>query len=341
VRNFGRRFLIPLTLLSTLVVVALFLSCREPTAILIEAQTNVVHREGIVTSFTVGKPGTTESAEPTTESRDPWGANGVIGSLVVVPETTNEASVSIKLVMGVGRDPRACTGGGTDTNGCIIARRRLRYTPHEQLRLPIVLYARCENVPCDALTTCNYLGKCVSSEIDPSTCASPRGCHPIDDPPQISSDPDSGQRDAIVDDRSDPAITDAASDGSDSGDSGGDSGRKEREGGTPGTIDCRTAQCTTPLQQCCYNSAAGTGICVSAGSNCPLGSTRLQCDGTEDCAPGTSCCAVSSSFIVCEPTSTCFSSGQILCHSDDRCPLTSPPSACVGQTLNYYSICLH
>jgi hypothetical protein len=334
-----RRLLVGVAVVSNLLL--FLINCREPTSILIEAQTNVVYRQGIVTSFTVGKPGTTENAEPTTESTDPWGASGVIGSLVVVPETSDDAVVSIKLVMGVGgHDPRQCTG--TNPTGCIFARRRLRYTAHEQLRLPISLYARCEGVPCDALTTCNYLGACVISEIDPSTCATPSGCHPAEDPPRASTNADSGTDATLTtsdssDDRSSPPIGDAATDRSDA-----------KDGApivTPGTIDCRTVQCSLPQEQCCYNPLTQTGSCMTVTANCPAGNANVRCDGDEDCpsmggAPPMACCAVNSSYVVCEPRSTCLGSGLILCHSTNICPLTDPPSACTGQAHNYYSSCV-
>ncbi|MBX3186653.1 MAG: hypothetical protein KF819_06545 [Labilithrix sp.] len=37
----------------------------------------------------------------------------------------------------------------TSYEGCIVARRRLRFRQREALRLPVALHARCEGVPCD------------------------------------------------------------------------------------------------------------------------------------------------------------------------------------------------
>ena len=83
-------------------------SCREATSVVIEARTNLAYRAGLVTSFTVGGPGETERSEATTESRDPWAADGFVGSLVVVPGSSDDARLSVRVVLGArgaGREP--------------------------------------------------------------------------------------------------------------------------------------------------------------------------------------------------------------------------------------------
>ena len=66
---------------------ALVVSCQDATQLVIEARTNVAHRPGLVTAFTVGTPQGIENAESTTETNEPWGADGFIGSLVAVSST--------------------------------------------------------------------------------------------------------------------------------------------------------------------------------------------------------------------------------------------------------------
>ncbi len=70
---------------ASVAVVVAAASCREPSQVVIEARTNVVHQPGYVTTFTVGPHASLEDAPPTTETREPWGADGFIGSLVAVP----------------------------------------------------------------------------------------------------------------------------------------------------------------------------------------------------------------------------------------------------------------
>src|SRR5206468_1387956 len=134
-----------------------------------DVRTNVPYRGDIVTSFTVGPPRTTETAFPTTETRAPFGASGEVGSLVVVPGSGKDSQVSVKIVMGIGREARDCST--TSPEGCIIARRTLRYVPHTRLDLPITLYSACVGVPCDPDTTCNILGQCVPADVGESACA--------------------------------------------------------------------------------------------------------------------------------------------------------------------------
>ncbi len=157
------------------------LSCREPTSILIEARTNVSYQAGYTTAFTVGAPGAVEDIEPTTVSDAAWSSDGFVGSLTTVPSSSDTAIVALKVVLGVRKDSRACAAPAYE--GCIVARRRIRYVEHQRLRLPVTLYASCEGVPCEADSTCNYLGQCVSALVDPSTCDSSAGCQIPEDRP--------------------------------------------------------------------------------------------------------------------------------------------------------------
>ncbi len=173
---------------STMCVLGAIASCRDATQVVIEARTNVAHRAGLVTAFTVGLPETVENAPSTTETNEPWGPDGFIGSLVSIPGGEKDGPLAVKLVMGVNREARDCLPPKYE--GCIVARRKLRYLPHERLRLPIALYAQCEGVPCDQDTTCNALGQCVSASVDPNACTTPEGCTVPGDLPPDDVTPD-------------------------------------------------------------------------------------------------------------------------------------------------------
>ena len=83
-----------LAFIATSILVAIMAaSCQEPTRIVIEARTNVAHKPGYVTSFTVGPHASLEGATPTTETREPWGEDGFVGSLVVVPGASKPESL--------------------------------------------------------------------------------------------------------------------------------------------------------------------------------------------------------------------------------------------------------
>lgn len=301
-----------------LVVVALGMeSCREPTQVSVEARTNVVYRPGLVVAFTVGSPGQTETSEPTTDTREAWSEDGFVGSLTVVPATGDTASLSVKLVLGIDRATEACAPPKYE--GCIVARRRLRYSPHERLRLPVMLYAQCKDVPCDADTTCNALGQCVSAEVDCSadnTCtlegelgidggppiseldAAPTDGAPSSDEDAAPTDGSTPDEDASPNDAGDPgdATTDpdAPIDGGSEDDGGpGDDGGTPGEGGTPGFVMCPGTpggRCDAVGSKCCYSTSMQSGTCVPIEEPCPAVSVPLLCDGHEDCG-GSHCCA--------------------------------------------------
>lgn len=154
----------------------LAVSCLEPTQIEVTLRTDVAWAEGRTVAVSVGKTSALEQAEPSTVAEQSWPQSGQIGTLVLLPSDDRDEPVSVRVVMGLGRDPSTCTL--EDAKGCIIARRRLSFVPHSPLALPIALYAACEGIPCDANTTCTALGTCVSSELDPEQCADGRVCEP-------------------------------------------------------------------------------------------------------------------------------------------------------------------
>lgn len=294
-------------------------SCQDPTEVVIEVRTNVPYRAGIVTAFTVGPPGDTELADPSTETRDPWGADGFVGSLVLVPKSSKTASVSVKVVMGIRRDTRECIGPAYA--GCIVARRKLAYLPNERLRLPMVLYANCENVACDPDSTCSALGQCVSSSIDPSACSASDGCVlPGDPKPGVDAGNDgspndgaidvTAQTDAATDGRGDSTIKDAPSDGS----------------GNPLEIRCGGAICSVSTV-CCLDQSGAIGHCAIDDSGCSGTETKMHCDGREDCGADVCCLddvvggAARCAPAPCQPKAEVCSSGAgctgtLVCTSD-------------------------
>jgi hypothetical protein len=143
-------------------------------------------------SFSFGKAGETENAEPATVQPGAWSSDGQIGDLVVVPSQSKHAKVGIRVVMALGRDPGDCTLD--EPAECIIARRQLRFLQNETLRLPIPLYAACLGVPCEPDTTCDILGRCIRSDIDALECAKLGGAACEPEVEESSSDGGAGQR---------------------------------------------------------------------------------------------------------------------------------------------------
>jgi hypothetical protein len=156
-------------------IVALSASCGDPTQAMVVVRTNVPYRSdlavGIWTS-TSGRfvPGT--PAQSTTQ--DPWLQDGALGDLVVSPAQRKDEPLTVRVVMGIGRNPAECSDA--DARGCIIAKRKLAFVPNKRLRVPVVLHLACQGVVCDENSTCNYLGACASASVNADACASPEGC---------------------------------------------------------------------------------------------------------------------------------------------------------------------
>ncbi len=79
-------------------------------------------------------------------------ANGQVGSLVLVPSGSKEEEVLLRVVAGITRNPEECASH--EYQGCIVARRSVRFNRHATLDLEIGLTADCRGVGCDAAHTC-------------------------------------------------------------------------------------------------------------------------------------------------------------------------------------------
>ncbi len=148
-------------------------ACRDPTQIRLDLVTDADCADVKSTSITTGKVlkfGEKPPSAETTTCR----SNGSIGSLVVVPSDDKSAEVAIRVVTGLRSTAEQCVASGYRT-GCIVARRRLRFLPHESLELPIPMSLDCLDVPCDVETTC-VRGDCAPAHVeDPARCARPEG----------------------------------------------------------------------------------------------------------------------------------------------------------------------
>ena len=306
-------------LLSPIVPVLVATSCKEPTQIVVEARTNVAFKPGIVTAFTVGGPGQTEKAEPTTETGEPWNGS-VIGTLVVVPGSADDATLAVKLVMGVTRGARECVA--PDYRGCIVARRRLRYAPNELLRLPITLYAECQDVPCDELSTCSVLGKCVPIEPEcrDATCTLPGEI--AEDGGIVAAPIDAAKEDGETSTGGDASL-DASTDANADADAGKALGFKCT--GAPGN------ECSLP-NRCCAPADTDQGSCITDKMACPTTHALVTCDGQEDCG-GRFCCVSEGpgSVMSCSGT-PCPATSNEVCESDGVC---KGGGTCSGSAYGY------
>jgi hypothetical protein len=297
-------------------------SCRAPTEIVVDVRTNVAYAPATVTAFVVGAPGETETAEPTAETREPWSLPaGEVGSLVVVPGGAKDGRVSVKIVMGIGREARDCAPG--DAAGCIVARRTLRYVPHERLDLPIMLFDVCAGVTCDAESTCNSQGECVGAEIDPGACASG-----VCDVPGGGSEPPPGEQDAAPQgsDGGSPAIREAAAAEASTGEDASQLaiGQKPR---APPVCPIKGGPKCKPLDMCC----AGLSGKYTCATQCLDSETTFACTG--GCQAPDVCCLVTntkSPGATCQSAQACqtIKGSHVVCAEADDCP---PGFTCGGE----------
>ncbi len=78
--------------------------------------------------------------------------NGQIGSLVIVPSGSKDDEIGLRVVAGIGQNPEDCATH--QYNGCIVARRSLRFSPHSTIDIDITLTGDCRGVGCDTAHTC-------------------------------------------------------------------------------------------------------------------------------------------------------------------------------------------
>jgi hypothetical protein len=164
--------------------------CQSPTEVTLSISTNVPCAQLKGVSITVGPASEVETMAPGTVTQSCSGS-GDVGTIVVVPGGDKNASVDIKVVAGVNRDPASCVAPAYGT-GCIVARRSLEFLPHTPLVLDIALSLACNGVVCATDETC-VQGSCTSSQVqNPESCKTAGTCgqgalQPTNAPPEPPS----------------------------------------------------------------------------------------------------------------------------------------------------------
>jgi formylglycine-generating enzyme required for sulfatase activity len=165
--------------LGALAIGAAFFDCRAATEIRVEITTDActeVRGTAIVVGHAsdVDQRGPAATTNGCTRSRGGDGSVGRIGSLVIVPSGAEDEEVGIKIATGLGKTWQECMGGG---EGCIVAKRTIRFSPNTKLDLPIVMSRSCAGVKCADGQTCDD-GKCKSAQ-----CGGPDGVSCTTPPP--------------------------------------------------------------------------------------------------------------------------------------------------------------
>lgn len=157
------------------VAIGAVLACRGATQIVVHVRTNAdcskpANWKGVAVS--VGAPG------PDVESRDPTlttsecHPGGDIGSLVVTPSGAKDGEIAVRVVAGITRRPEECRSALYA--GCIVARRALRFEPHDALDVVVDLTTDCTGFACDSTHTC-VSGACVDQRANLAVAATVDG----------------------------------------------------------------------------------------------------------------------------------------------------------------------
>ncbi|HEU4406801.1 MAG TPA: hypothetical protein VFS43_16155 [Polyangiaceae bacterium] len=161
--------------------------CQEPTQVELRLSTDLPCDQVHGTTVTVGQRGELEAAHPAVSlATCEAGADGSrhLGFVVFVPRGENDEAFAIKVVTAVSAlSPDACqpgAGSARGYQGCIVARRELRYRPGHTLRLEVPMLRQCEGVECTVDSTCFDATTCMPAGV---TCTK-EACT-IDDTPDL------------------------------------------------------------------------------------------------------------------------------------------------------------
>ncbi|MBX3233351.1 MAG: hypothetical protein KIT84_33690 [Labilithrix sp.] len=142
-------------------------ACREPTYVSLVISTDVACSDLQGTSITVGRLNEIEERAPLTTVTT-CAADGTVGSLVVTPSGDASEEFAVRVVSGVKRNVDECKAPDYG-QGCIVARRALRFVERTPLTLPIAMRAACAGVACGPEQTC-VKGACVDARVDSARC---------------------------------------------------------------------------------------------------------------------------------------------------------------------------
>lgn len=284
-------------------------NCASPTQIIIDVRAEKALCSGAKMLRSTGIVVTTPEKVDTEaldifEQEPGCGESGSVGRLTITPSGENDANIGVRIVAGIDMEAQQCRPPLWE--GCILARRYVRFTPHRTITVTVILSEGCIGMAC---------GK---DECDKGACVKPDeiqldgGLTPIEDASSDRSSPEDGGEDANLDGGVDACIgcpTGATCDGT--------------------THEC-TIDCVTNVN--CNNKAlCGQGLdCVfTCGSNsctnvqCPPGaaSCRFNCQNANACV-GVNCAASGSCVVACPNPGSCrrvfmdAGKSQVTCTSD-------------------------
>ncbi|MBK6693833.1 MAG: hypothetical protein IPG50_16750 [Myxococcales bacterium] len=181
-------------------------ACLRPTQITLRVTTDVPCDQIAESGVSIWNGTGLRDAVPLTSTRDCTGGAPIatVGTLVIAPSGSRSDEITVTAVAGVSRKSEECAAAAFE--GCIVARRRLRYVEHTPLELPVLLSRSCLDVVCgegETCAPCTGVGckpRCAPLDA-PDACDAPeaRCTAPRSDSGALSLGQDSGTPVATVD----------------------------------------------------------------------------------------------------------------------------------------------
>jgi hypothetical protein len=161
---------------------------------------------GLVGGNALGELGDKAPAA-TSSDCDVGGESQRVGTVVLQPAGSRDEEIAFQLVTrNDDRGPETCTAA-TGYAGCIVAKRQLHFTPHQNTTLRVDLRISCLDKPCVPDETCvNH--QCVSAQVDPN-CTQPCGENQLPGAQGTSSPEDAGADSSAPDSSGQDAATEA------------------------------------------------------------------------------------------------------------------------------------
>jgi hypothetical protein len=302
-----------------LAVLVLGASCQTPTQIVVEVRSNAcpnIESTNIAVATTDAE--LEAKAEPKA-AKSRCDSDTTIGTLVLVPEGNDDREVILRVLTGVTRSADNCAATGND--GCIVAKRRVRFVPDEIVHVTIDMNRVCLGKDCGAESSCDETtGECIAIP-----CAGPECKGPAGDAGARDSGADHAVTDARVDAPPDVTPPKPACNATNCG-----SGGKSCDGGTC-VVDCLFPGCNgvvcPPGIPCAVRCLANCSA-ISCGK---ATACTIDCFDEQSCSSSVDCGEAASCTVRCANNSGC--NGDVNCSSKvpSTCNVTCGLDGCKGK----------
>jgi hypothetical protein len=154
-------------------------ACRQPTQVTLDITTTVDCADIGTTTVSFTTLGMElRNPAPLTEAMG-CKSQGEIGTVVLAPSQEDDSPLIFTIATVAVRGTTKCAP--PNYPGCIVARRSMRYSPHDNVTVNVSMDQECLGVPCSATTSC-FQGLCY-----PTTCVGNADCNSVSVPGPVDA----------------------------------------------------------------------------------------------------------------------------------------------------------